>query len=215
MGRIFERNVFLKIASIVIATALWFFVNSKGVSEITIAVPLEIKNLPEGYEIVTRKTNEVNLGLRGHERLIKSIKVQDIRVYLDLSKMKKGWGTYYINRDNIKVPPSLTVTKIDPSVVKIKIEKTEEKSVSVSAVIEGVPKKGYRVVSVTTDPAYLSIEGPKSIVTRMRYVKTEPVDVSGRSKTFRQTLNIVTNGENIRVAKNEVTVIVSISGEDK
>ncbi|MEE9523198.1 MAG: CdaR family protein, partial [Thermodesulfovibrionales bacterium] len=94
MKRIFESGLSLKIASVVIAIALWFFVNSRGVSEITISVPLEIKNLSEGYEIVTQKIKDVNVGLKGHERLIKGIRIQDIRVYLNMSKMKGGWGVY-------------------------------------------------------------------------------------------------------------------------
>ncbi len=215
MKRIFESGPSLKIASVVIAIALWFFVNSRGVSEITISVPLEIKNLAESHEIVKQKTNEVNVGLRGHERLIKGIRIQDIRVYLDMSKMKDGWGVYYINKENIKVPPSIEVTKIDPSVVKIKAEKTVEKKVKVKANVQGAVKKGYRIASVTVEPKKVSIEGAKSIAGKFKDVSTEIIDATGKAESFEKKVKILTNGKNVRLTEDEVTVKVKISKEKK
>jgi YbbR domain-containing protein len=215
MKRILESGVSLKTASVVIAIALWFFVNSRGVSEITISVPLEIKNLAEGYEIVTQKIKDVNVGLRGHERLIKGIRIQDIRVYLDMTKMKEGWGVYYINKENIKVPPSIEVTKIDPSVVKINVERTIEKNVKVKAHVQGEVKKGYRIASVTVEPKKVSIEGAKSIAGKFRDVSTDIVDVAGKEETFEQKVKILTNGKNVRLTVDEVTVRVKISKEKR
>jgi YbbR domain-containing protein len=190
-------------------------VNSRGVSEITISVPLEIKNLAESHEIVKQKTNDVNVGLRGHERLIKGIRIQDIRVYLDMSKMKDGWGVYYINKENIKVPPSIEVTKIDPSVVKIKAEKTVEKKVKVKANVQGAVKKGYRITSVTVEPKKVNIEGAKSIAGKFKDVSTEMIDVTGKVESFEQKVKILTNGKNVRLTEDEVTVKVQISKEIK
>lgn len=215
MKRIFESPGSLKIASVVIALALWIFVNSRGVSEITISAPLEIKNLAEDHEIVSQKTNEVNLGLKGHERLIKSIRIKDIRVYLDMSKMKDGWGVYYINKENIKVPPSIEVTKIDPSMVKIKVEKTISKSVPVKASIKGKPMNGYSVVSVVVDPPMVMVEGAKSVVDRIKRLKSESIDISGKKETFEKGVNVLTNGKIIRVSDNEVKVTVTIKRGNK
>lgn len=211
MKRFLEGGVSLKTASVVIAIALWFFVNSRGVSEITISVPLEIKNLAEGYEIVTQKIKDVNVGLRGHERLIKSIRIQDIRVYLDMTKMREGWGVYYINKENIKVPRSIEVTKIDPSVVKINVEKIIEKKVRVKANIQGEVRKGYHIASVTVEPKKVSIEGAKSIAGKFREVSTDIIDITGKEESFEQKAKILTNGKNVRLAVDEVTVTVKIS----
>lgn len=215
MKRIFESASSLKIASVVIALALWIFVNSRGVSEITIAVPLEIKNLAEGYEIVTQKTNEVNLGLKGHERLIKSIRIKDIRVYIDMSKMKDGYGVYYINKENIKVPPSIEVTKIDPSAVKIRVEKTITKYVPVKVRIAGVPRAGFSLESVVVDPPSVTVTGAKSVVEKINRLETDGLDVSGKKEAFEQMVKVLTNGQIIRISDAEVRVKVSIKRGDK
>ncbi len=210
MRSFFESTWSLKIASVIIAIALWFFVNSRGVSEITIAVPIEIKNMPGGYEIVKQKTNEVDVGLRGHERLIKGLKIQDIRVYVDMAKADEGWNTNYINKENIKVPPSMEVTKIDPSVVKIKIEKTVKKEITIKSVVRGTPAGGYRVKSVKVEPEVVIAEGAKSVMAKAHQLTAEAVDISDKKATVRQTADIMTNGQNIRLSEDEVTVIVEI-----
>jgi len=207
--RIFESKLSLKIASVVIAMALWFFVNSRGVSEITMAVPIEIKNLPDGYEIVKQKINEVDLGLRGHERLIKNIRIKDIRVYIDMSRMKEGWGIYYINKENIRVPPSIEVTKIDPSALKLKVEKTVTRDVPLKSDIKGRPLDGFRIESVSIEPGSVTIEGAESVVRKIKSMRLETVDVSGRHETLRQKVRILKNGKNIRVSENEAVVTVT------
>lgn len=200
----------MKIASLLIAIALWFSVNSRGVSEIAMAVPLEIKNLPEGFEIVRSKANEVSLGLRGHERLIQGIRIQDIRVYLDMSKMKEGWGDYYINKENIKVPPSIEITKIDPSVIKIKVEETIKKDILVKPDIKGSVPKGYRVTVISTEPKVIAVEGPKSVLRKIKSFKTEPIDLANKTETFEEEVNIITDGKNIRTTEDTVKVTITI-----
>ncbi len=215
MKRFFESRASLKIASVIIAIALWLFVNSRGVSEITISVPLEIKNLAEGHEIVSQKANDVNVGLKGHERIIKSIKIQDIRVYLDMSKMKEGWGEYYINNDNIRVPSSIAVTKIDPSLIKIKVEQTISKEVPVKVRTAGRPARGFRVISVDVEPQVITIEGAKSVINRIKSLNTEDVDVTARSESFVEAVEVITNGKNVRISGGDVNATVTIKRAGK
>jgi YbbR domain-containing protein len=215
MKRLFKGNTSLKIASVFIAVGLWFFINSRGVSEITITVPLEISNLPKGYEMVANKANEINLGLRGPERLIKGIRIQDIRVFLDLSKPKEGWGIYYINKDNIKFPPSIEIMKIDPSVIKLKIDRTIQKDVLVKPEVRGTPAEGTSVVSVSVKPRTISVEGAKSILEKINQLRTETIDVTGRSSTFEEDAFVITDGENVRTATEKVRVKISIAKEGK
>ena len=215
MHRIFESNTVLKISSVLIAAALWFFVNSRGVSEITIAVPIEIKSLPDGYEIVTSKTKEVNLGLKGHERLIKTLRVQNLGVYLDLSEPKEGWETYYVNKESIVVPPSIEVTKIDPSVVKIRVAQTIEKNVPVKVDIKGTPKKGYEISSVDITPQSVRIIGAKNLINSLKRMKTEPVSVEGKDAPVKESVKILTNGKNVRLSDDTVKVNVTIIRREK
>ncbi|MGE5894737.1 MAG: YbbR-like domain-containing protein [bacterium] len=211
MRRLFAGNLPLKIASVLIAIGLWFFINSRGVSEITITVPLEIMNLPKGYETVSNKAVEIDLGLRGHERLIKNIRAQDIRVFLDLSKPKEGWAIYYINKDNIKYPPSVDIIKIDPSSVKLKIDKTIQRDVPVTADLKGSPGTGFTIGSVSLKPKIIRVEGAKTILEKIQHFRTEPLDLTGKTASFEEEASVIIDGENLRPETDRVRVKVRIS----
>lgn len=215
MKRLFERNASLKVASVLLAVFLWLFINSRGVSEITMTVPLEIMNLPKEYQVVSNKATEVNIGLRGHERLIKTIRVQNIRVMLDLTKPKEGWGIYYINKENIKTPRSVEIVKIDPSAIKLKIETKITKTVSIKPDLGGSLPRGYVVESVDVEPEAVTVEGAKSTLSKLKSFRTETIDISGKTETFEEEVFIITNGENLRLSTDEAKVTIHIKRSGK
>lgn len=211
MKRLFEGNTFLKIASILIATALWFYINSRGISEITLAVPLEIVNLPDGYETVNNRVNEIHLGLKGHERLIKNLNLQNVRAFLDLSDPKEGWSIYYINKDNLRVPPSIDIVKIDPSAVKLKIDRTMSKKVVVKPDLKGTVQRGFFVKEVTVTPRAVTIEGARSVAEKIHQMRTEIIDLTGRKESFEEETFVIIEGENVRLLVDKVRVNVQIA----
>ena len=178
MKKFFFENLRLKIASVLLSAVLWIFVTSQGQSEISLDVPLEFRNIPAGLEMVNHSMKTINLNIKGQERLIKNVKASGIRVYVDLSKAKKGEGIYYIDRDGIKLPHALTVTNINPSSIKVTVEEVISKKVKVLPVVIGEPEKGYFLKSVDVSPQYVVIEGVRSEVIKIGSIKTEPIDIS-------------------------------------
>ena len=206
MKKFFIENLGLKIAAILLSIVLWFFVTSRGQSEISIDVPLELKNMPQGLELVNHGTKTVNLNIKGQERFIKNVSASNVRVSLDLSKAKRGEGTYYINREDIKLPRSITVTNINPPSVRVTTEETVSKTVKVVPVIVGEPQKGFYLKSAEVLPETIVIEGVRSEIAKVSALKTEPLDITGFSETVTQDLRIDITGRNIRTKIPDVRV---------
>jgi YbbR domain-containing protein len=215
MKKLFFDNLGLKIAAVLLSVVLWIFVTSRGQSEISIDVPLEFRNIPAGLEMVNHSIKTINLNIKGQERLIKNVKAADIRVYVDLSKARKGDGIYYIDREEIKLPHAITVTNINPSSIKVTTEETISKTVKVLPVIVGEPEKGFLVRSVEVLPQYVVIEGVSSEVIKIGNVKTEPIDISALNESFSQELKIDLTGRNVRSKINNVIVKVVIGARGK
>lgn len=205
------ENLGLKTAAVIFSIVLWVFVTSRGQSEVSLEVPLEFKNIPTGYEIVNYNIKSVNISIRGQERLIKNVKHSDIRVYLDLSRVRKGENIYYISSDNIELPRSFTVTNVEPSSIKIFIEETLKKSVKVIPIVTGFPQSGYYVKSVSVEPSMIDIEGIRSEVNKISFVKTEPIDITGLSDYISQDIKIDLSGKNVRTTTNYVKVDIKIN----
>ncbi len=212
MRRLLLENIGMKTAAVVLAVVLWFFVTSRGQSEISMDIPLELKNIPEGLESIKQGTKSVSVSIKGQERLLKNMKPSDVRVYIDLSKARKGEGTYYISKDDVKLPYTMTVTNISPSSVRVVLEETVIKTVPVRPIIVGSPEKGFVVRSVEVTPKEVTVEGARSEVRKVNSLKTEPIDITGLDKAFIQDARLDMAGRNIRTKINEVKVKVVISG---
>lgn len=215
MKKLLTENLGLKISAVLISVFLWFFVTSRGQSEITLDVPLEFKNIPADIGIVNTSVKTVSVTVRGHERPMKNLKASDVRVYVDLGKAKKGVDVFHVNKDDIKLPYALSALNITPSTVKIKLDETASKTVLVKPVLTGESGKGFFVSSVKVEPKSVVIKGLKSEVRKLRIVKTEPLDITDANKTITQELNIDTGGLNVTPDVETVKVTINISEKRK
>lgn len=215
MKKLLTENLGLKISAVLISVFLWFFVTSRGQSEITIDVPLEFKNIPADIGIVNTSLKAVSLTVRGHERPMKNLKPADVRVYVDLGKAKKGVDVFHIKKDDIKLPYALSVLNITPSTVKVKLDETASKTVLVKPVLTGEPEGGFVVRSIKVEPESVVIKGLKSELKRLRIVKTEPLDITDANNTIIQELNIDTGGMNVTPEAESVKVTINISERRK
>ncbi len=212
--RIFD-NLGLKISAVLISVLLWFFVTSRGQSEMSLQVPMEFKDVPVGLGIVSASAKSATVTVKGQERIMKNIRPGDIRVFVDLGKAKKGEGDFYINKDDVKLPYAMTVMNVDPSTVRVKMDETVSKTVAVTPVLIGAPKKGYEIRAVEVVPKSILIQGLKSEVRKVAEIKTEVMDISGMDATTTQELNVDAGGANIKIEKDKVTVTVVITGGKK
>ncbi|MDA8104651.1 MAG: CdaR family protein [Nitrospiraceae bacterium] len=213
MRKLLLENAGLKISAILLSVLLWFFVTSRGQSEMSLQIPIEFKNIPVGLGIVNTSAKSVNVTVRGQERLMKSVKSSDIRVFIDLSKAKKGEGNYHINSDDVRLPYAMSVANVDPSAVKILLDETAVKSVRVDPVVSGTPEQGFYVKSVQVDPKTIVVRGLKTELRRIAEVKTDVMDISGMNETTTQELNIDVAGANIKPDTSTVKVTVVIGGK--
>jgi len=213
--KILFGNFTLKVSAVVLAVALWFFVVSKGQTEMSLSVPVEYSNIPQGLEIAKREVKTVNIVIRTHESLSKNIRQDTVRVYVDVSKAKNGEVTFPIQKDDVKLPYGTSVLSIEPSMAKVFFEETISKQVPVLPDIIGVPEKGYYVRSVEVQPKDVVIEGAKSEVRRIGILRTEQIDLAGLTEDFNQELTPKFSNGSIRSKPGKVEVHVRIARRGK
>lgn len=214
MKNLIMSNLGLKISAVLISVFLWFVVTSRGQAEFSLDVPVEFKNIPAAFEVVNYKTKSVNVTVKGQESAVRNIKALDIRVFIDMSNAKKGVGSYYINKDDVKLPYAITLVDITPSMLKVKLDETFEKTVKIKPVLTGQLETGYRVKVITAEPDKIKIYGIKSEILKIKELKAEAFDITGLNKTVVQELNIDVPGY-VRVDVDTVRVKIHITGKKK
>ena len=210
MKQLFLKNLGLKIVAVLFSIVLWIIATHRGLSEMVLDVPLEFKNIPPGLVLVNYDIKKVSLGVKGQERLIRNVRPANIRVYVDLSKAKKGEGMYVISKENLKLPRWVTVTNIDPSSVKVALEKLVSKTVQVKPVIVGDPEKGFYIKLIDVNPQAVVIEGKSSDVKRVSSIRTEHIDITGYKENVTQDVKLETP-ENTKAKVEYVKVKIVIA----
>ena len=204
-------NIGLKITAVLLSILLWLFASSRGLSEIALDIPLEFRDIPTGLELTNYSVKVVSISIKGQERIIRTIRPLDVTVFIDLSKAKKGESSYTINKNDVKLPPGVTVANITPSYVRVSFEESVTKTVEVKPIIVGTPEDGFYVKSVSIFPEHVVIEGARSKVMAVDAIKTEPLDITGIKETITRDLQFDTAGKNIRTKARVVTVKVVIA----
>ncbi|MBI4849823.1 MAG: hypothetical protein HY808_14835 [Nitrospirae bacterium] len=201
------RNIWLKLASFILAIALWFFVILSGRSGIVMDIPIMYVNVAQDLEVVDFPKT-VSINIEGQERILKSLRQNEISAVVDLGDVKAGRSFITLTHENIKLPSTLEVTGIEPQTISLTLEKQMKKTVSVQPAIVGVPARGFVIMEIKVEPDMIIIEGPRSVISRIYNVKTEPIDITGLNADLQYKAKL--NLANFNVSANDQKVDVNI-----
>jgi len=209
--KLFLENWGIKLVSLVLSLALWYNVTSKGKTEMTLTVPLELRNIPQGMAVVGDVIKNLDVRLQGQERVLRDItsgkKVVGI---LDLSTAKAGENLMSIGPGDISAPSGVAVTRISPSEINVALERLVRKSLPVRARLRGTPAEGYAVAGVSVTPSRITVEGPKSVMKTLTGLQTMPITISGASRNISLEPRIDYQGKPLNILEKNVTVRISI-----
>lgn len=204
MKGLITHNFGLKLLSLGLAIVLWYMISAKGTSEVSLVVPIEYINIPQGYEIIKKGQDRVNISVYGSERAIASIRPEDIRVFVDLSRATAGMKKYRIQRSRIKKPSSVEVASVNPSEVEVFIDKIIRKDLRVIPVFSN--SRLVKKMRVEVIPEIVTAQGPETLLKGISTVKTEPIKITVSDVPVVKTVALITEGDKIRLSVEEVKV---------
>jgi YbbR domain-containing protein len=184
------HNWFLKLLSLAFAMTLWVAVASETSSEIGINVPLEYHNVPAHLEITGDAANTVEVRLRGAANVVKDITPKQVSTTVDLSNTSPGDRTIMLTAQNVQAPFGTEVIRINPSQVRITLEQTVSKMVTVAPTTQGQPADGFEVGKVMVSPGRVRLQGPESRLKPVTSVSTAPISISDKSASLQQTVGV-------------------------
>ena len=207
-------NLWLKLASLILAMALWLFVILSGRTEITIDVPVVYSGLQQHLDLMD-STKKVRISIEGQGSLLKNIRRSEIKADIDLSGAKSGRAFYTLAKENFALPKTVLLTDIDPETISVTIDSELKKIVPVKPTIVGQPAKGFAIFDIKVVPEKIVLEGPKSLVMKIKSVKTEPIDINGLNTNLQFKANLDFENSTIRkkVHKVEVNITVKEMGQ--
>ncbi len=207
------RHMGLKLLSIALGALVWFLVSGEQIVERALRIPLEFTNLPAELDLVGDTPTVVDVRVRGSSGALSRAATGDLVAVLDLRTARPGQRLFSLTGADVRTPFGLEVVQIAPSSVSITFDVPVTKVVPVVPGVEGDPRDGYIVGTVTADPASVEVVGPSSAVARLTAAITEPVSVAGATEPLTETVNIGVADPSVRLrspASARVTVNVIV-----
>jgi len=212
-----SKNWPMKLVSLLLAVMIWILLvpEDKIVSEKTMTVPLEVRSIPAGLEIVEKPASSVDITIKGPSRMLKDTGVQEIRAILDLGKATVYQQEFPLNPNSIYVPSGLTVTSVRPNKVSLKLELTREQTLQIRPTVRGKPAPGFKVSKIEVHPSTVLVRGPESRIKAKEPVTTAPVDVTDLKQTTVFDVDIILPRPELRLLSIFTNVRVTVHIEDQ
>jgi YbbR domain-containing protein len=195
------NNLGLKVISLVVAVLLWLAVSRSPMSEIAITVPIQFYHVPDNLEISSEHIPQAQIRIRGPERAVRNLDQEQVHAAIDLTGAKPGERTYNLAGKHIHVPHGLEIVQVVPSQFRINFDTRATKEIEVRPRVIGTFASGYRIASVTADPAKVQIVGPERRVDAIDSAVTDPVDASGVVGQATFTTNVFVPDPMVQLAR--------------
>ncbi len=180
----FRIQIFL-VCGLIAATALGFFLRPASRVETEIFIPIEIVNFPHGLAITGLNVKGVEATVKGSPAALKKLAEHKLRYPVDLTNAVVGLLNISILTDKIQLPRGLEIIQIKPSFLTGMIVEIQSKTVPVKIKSEGKPAPGFEIAAITAKPETIMLQGAKNSLINIESITTKPIDISGRSETFR------------------------------
>ncbi len=200
LRRLQIENKGLKLLSLLLALLL-FALSRQPISDLKLFnVPLEFRGLSPNVEISGAFDQTVSVRVRGPRDVVRGLTPNQLSVVADLTNKEAGERTVQLRPGDVSLPDdSIEVIQIEPASIPLFLEPKLRKSVAVEAQFTGQLAEGLEVYRIGVEPSTVEIEGPQSQVNKIGRVLTETVNLSGRNRDFRATLDVETPHRSLRV----------------
>jgi len=168
-------NFWPKLATVALVFICWLIITARQGEITSITVPVQFRNSPETLLLRNSSSEEVELQLKTFSSLIRLPKEGELAAEIDLSKTRVGNNKILFKKDDFALPSGVVITRINPSSIRVTMEKKVRKLVRVNPRLTGRLPAGLHLRAVTVVPSEVMLEGPDSAMARIDSVRTEEI----------------------------------------
>ena len=201
-------NLGLKVLALIIAVGLWL-AGQRDI-ERSIEVPVEIRNVPPGLMVMDHRVDFVVLRLSGPRTLVSTFDAETLKLGLDLSTAKPGQGSFPLSSNTLNIPRGVTVSRITPPVINLRIEPVLRKVLPVSVRFASKLPAAFKIATTSVNPAKVTVLGPADDVRGLAEAETVPIEIEPRRGVIRRTLRLATDGKPLTFAPDQVEVALAV-----
>jgi uncharacterized protein (TIGR00159 family) len=179
---------------------IWFSF-ARGLETFTsLEIPIEYMNRSARMEIFGASVNTINLSLSGSGALIRSLNPDQVKVKLDLSRAKVGPNSYTITREDIDLPPGITLKSVAPATVEVTLDVPVEKELPIQADWSGELPEDLLLETVKLVPERVRVVGGSQILKKIDTLYTDKLPLDNLKASGAMTTRLALQPGTLKIA---------------
>lgn len=185
LSKDFLRGHFLeKVIAVVLASGLWLaFGHRTETIRRDFVIPIEYRNLTQDRIISETKPREVTITLSGSERAFNLLDPKELKLSIDMLKIKEGKDKYYLSKDMVRKPARLFLVNIEPKEILLKAYKMVSVSIPIRIKTSGRLPSGVSIKEIKAEPQSVWVRIPDTIDREKISITTEPIELKSITAT--------------------------------
>lgn len=180
-----RQSVLLLVLSLVLAVFYWSYTVLEQKSLKDLSVPLLFVNVPRETVVVGESLPRVvTVEVQGSPEMLRRLREEDVDAKVDVSKFSRGPQIVELGRENVRLPSSVEFVRVLPRLVHFSLERKRQATLSLEPVFSGHTAHGSQVLGWTIEPPTVRVEGPESILEKLKRAPTQAVSIEGRNQDF-------------------------------
>lgn len=209
---IFFKNLTLKILSLVLASALWFFVSGRSKTELALSVPVEFTSLPAAMNIVNKVPTSIHIRVKGTKTLLRPLTANPPSLSVDMSHSKSGKNVIHLAQETFNgLPLGVDVVNLDPDTLTLYLDRFIEATLPIKLKTTGTPPRGFQVRDITISPKAAKFRVSEEYLKEHATVFSEPVDLSQLRQTTTLPVTLMTPPGELKLSNLETKITATIT----
>lgn len=220
INNLFEKDLVVKIVSILTAILIWFVVldTNNPFEERTITVPLtsnaEILQSKSLQIVGNQLPTSVDIKIKGRRQKISGVTANDFRISIDFSGVSEpGYKRINIGEPEYLGDQDVIIMGTNPSTIILGFERIIGKQYPVNVDFTGSLPAGYEIVNLKVEPSNVILEEKESSMSQVRkvvaYVNLDEAD-DNKELVIRGTV-LDSSGQSLSQFEGKVPVIVTFN----
>lgn len=191
----FTKNWSLKLISFILAIGLWYYAVGEEGIQVTRTVPLQLDVKNPQMSILKTSVRNVQVTFVAPRAVVSEFTSEDIKAVHVISGdiNKAGDYSFRLEGDEIKVKnPQVRIVRIEPETLQVTLDEMIVKKMEIKPDFVGDPAFGYKLKTdeIQLNPNAVLVEGPKGKLEQLDGIKSEKINLVGRTRSFRQTITL-------------------------
>lgn len=207
-------NLRTALAALVLSVLTWLLVVYSPNTVIrTLSVPVEIRNLPEGWAIDGEMPSEARVVLSGSEQVFRRLNTSSVAISIDASEPEVGEQEMVITESDLDLPAGINLNEVDPDILRMNVRRLRSVRVPVIIQTTGRLPAGISLSALEPEPDSVTVMISEDSDRPLPAVHAQPLDLSQIAADSEVTRRLVLpQGVTLGTGESrEVDVLVDIS----